>query len=678
MVLSFRTLKRPSKSRSPRPNVQRSASARSTLSEALRNSPFRPPSSESIVLEEDVDDGVKEINDALIRLAESFPDVKIEVIREILNRFDGESRLEISAEQLYKYKAEWARGRLQVPPREPGEKITAEDLFRTDEYINSVKKALGLEFKALSKSAIDAVLAEVNNSYSRARPILQGLAAKSWRYAISNFFKKRPQDDVPLVLFANKRFDSIDPALVPTESAELDLELRNLFIKPLQVINHTSLESDYQYALKINHHEAENTGALYECQCCYSEVTFEELSCCDKHTHFVCFDCIRRTMNEALFGQGWSKAVDITKMSLLCLASASEPCHGTLPSSTVQRAISTSKTGHETWSKFESRIATQSLQNSALPLLYCPFCTYAEAENIISPSDVTSRLVWHLRQPAWLFFLVFVTLLPFLLLLAFLTSLTGHNRNSNPYHTLKSLLTASLTAIALSSRPTRFRCLQPTCLRSSCLTCKKPWHDPHICHEPLLLSLRTSVEAARTAAVKRTCPRCGTGFVKASGCNKLTCVCGYSMCYLCRKALTRSAAGAGAAANAAGGVNAAAAGDGEGYQHFCPHFRPVPGRPCTECQKCDLYRNEDEDMVVRKAGEEAERQWRVREGMVGVEGLEDAVSRVMNIASDDSVSGILRRGEWVERMIVRFVWGEWTVQELVTALVRRCVVVRER
>ena len=675
MVLSFRTLKRPSKSQSPRPSVQRSASARSTLSEALRNSPFRPPSSESILLEKDVDDGVKEINDALIRLAESFPDVKIEVIREILNRFDGESRLEISAEQLYKYKAEWARGRLQVPPRDLGEEIPAEDIFRTDEYINAVKKTLGLEFKSLNKSAIDAVLAEVNNCYARARPILQGLAAKSWRFAISNFFKKRPQDDIPLVLFVNKRFDAINPTLVPTESAELDLELRDLFIQPLQITNHTNVESDYQYALKVNHHEAENTAALYECQCCYSEVTFEETSCCDEHTHFVCFDCVRRTMNEALFGQGWAKAVETTKMSLVCLASASNPCLGTLPSSTVQHAILSSKAGHETWSKFESRVAVQSLRSSALPLLHCPFCTYAEAENIISPSEVKSRLVWHLRQPAWLFLLCFVIFLPSLLILAFLTSLTDHGHNRSPHSALKTLLRSSLTTIALSSRPTRFRCLHPTCLRTSCLTCKKPWHDPHICHEPLLLSLRTSVEAARTAAVKRTCPRCGTGFVKASGCNKLTCVCGYSMCYLCRKALTRSSAGA--AANA-GGANGGAAGDGEGYQHFCPHFRPVPGRPCIECQKCDLYRNEDEDLVVKKAGEEAERQWRIREGMVGVEGLDDAVSGVMNMTGDDGISDILRRGEWVEKMIKNFIRGEWTVQELVTSVVKRCVVVKER
>lgn len=88
-------------------------------------------------------------------------------------------------------------------------------------------------------------------------------------------------------------------------------------------------------------------------------------------------------------------------------------------------------------------------------------------------------------------------------------------------------------------------------------------------------------------AIKRTCPRCNTSFVKSSGCNKLTCICGYQMCYVCRKDI----------------------GNGEGYRHFCEHFRPTGGRGCGQCNKCDLYRCEDEEVVVRKAKEEAERRW---------------------------------------------------------------------
>ena len=84
------------------------------------------------------------------------------------------------------------------------------------------------------------------------------------------------------------------------------------------------------------------------------------------------------------------------------------------------------------------------------------------------------------------------------------------------------------------------------------------------------------------------------------------------MCYLCRQNIGKAGDQEGA----------------EGYRHFCEHFRPSPGAGCTECSKCDLYRGEDEDEMVRRAGEEAERMWRVKEGMVGVRGLEGAVGGI--------------------------------------------------
>jgi hypothetical protein len=34
----------------------------------------------------------------------------------------------------------------------------------------------------------------------------------------------------------------------------------------------------------------------------------------------------------------------------------------------------------------------------------------------------------------------------------------------------------------------------------SCMTCQKPWRDPHVCHEPLLLDLRATVESNPPAA----------------------------------------------------------------------------------------------------------------------------------------------------------------------------------
>jgi hypothetical protein len=120
----------------------------------------------------------------------------------------------------------------------------------------------------------------------------------------------------------------------------------------------------------------------------------------------------------------------------------------------------------------------------------------------------------------------------------------------------------------------------------------------HVCHESALVALRTQVEQAMSMAVKRVCPRCNTSFVKNSGCNKLTCPCGYKMCYVCRKDI--------------GGT-----GDGPdvGYRHFCQHFRPHgDGRKCDQCNLCNLWETEDTDEVLRRAKEEAERKWREAEG----------------------------------------------------------------
>ena len=107
------------------------------------------------------------------------------------------------------------------------------------------------------------------------------------------------------------------------------------------------------------------------------------------------------------------------------------------------------------------------------------------------------------------------------------------------------------------------------------------------------MALRTQVEQAMSMAVKRVCPRCNTSFVKNSGCNKLTCPCGYKMCYVCRKDIGGNGDGADV-----------------GYRHFCQHFRPHgDARKCNECNLCNLWEAEDTDEVLAKAKEEAERKW---------------------------------------------------------------------
>lgn len=688
----------------PPPPSPPSTVSSSTLTEALRGNPFGAAShhtnSKAAAESNAIEDGRKvkrseheELNDALITMADLFPDIKVEVFRELLVRFDGESRLYVCVEQLLRYRDEWVRGRWNTPSADcvssdkndststgtvgggkegdteldvlvHGNRVPEDELFRSDTYKRAVKTTLSLEFRSLSRSAIEGVLAEVNFSYIRARPTLRDLSQKSWRATFGSIFpfkKKKEKDGHPLLVWQRVTDGDPTPSLKETGCAELDRELHENFLAPLLVQKREDQENgDLRMAHELNESEAKDFDALYECDCCLSDITFEQISTCSVASHIICFDCIRRTTHEALFGQGWNKSIDHEKSSLRCLAPVKEGvCEGSLDSLVVKRAILDEKAGMETYNKFETRLASEALMKSQLHLVSCPFCSYAEVDPVYHPTR--KRMTWRFRRPhmitAVFIIIILLDIIP-LLLLPIIAILFF-----NPSVPI-SIFSASLRNLSLKTRTQRFTCSNPSCRRQSCITCHKHWRDPHVCHEPLLLSLRTTVEAARTAAIKRTCPRCGLSFVKSSGCNKLICVCGYSMCYLCRRALgppLQAATNNGAAvlrrrarrargrarrnrlrnqenapptADAPNNGSLSDASDDEsedegaaenvyeneepqGYKHFCEHFRINPGSPCTECNKCDLYASENEEAVARRAGEKAEKEWHIREGLVG-------------------------------------------------------------
>ena len=37
----------------------------------------------------------------------------------------------------------------------------------------------------------------------------------------------------------------------------------------------------------------------------------------------------------------------------------------------------------------------------------------------------------------------------------------------------------------------------------------------------------------------------------------------------------------------------------------CDHFRPIPGQKCKKCNKCDLYKTEDEEKIIKEAAMKA-------------------------------------------------------------------------
>jgi hypothetical protein len=65
--------------------------------------------------------------------------------------------------------------------------------------------------------------------------------------------------------------------------------------------------------------------------------------------------------------------------------------------------------------------------------------------------------------------------------------------------------------------------------------------------------------------------------------------------------------------------------------------------PCGECNKCDLYRVEDEERVVKRAKDRAEAEWWESQGEGAKEGLKKEVGK--DVGSGKGVMG-MKRGTW--------------------------------
>jgi hypothetical protein len=554
---------------------------------------------------------LRELNACLDALAAVFPDVQIEVFRDMFASFDGESRLALVADALLKNRVSWVKGRWRVAAKDgqPAEELVPKkETFRSPEYKQAVQSLAWHEFKGLSRPAINAVLAENNHSYLDARQTLVDLSSKSWRFTISSLFLRRKPvsateaENHPLVIWKSTGQGSIVPTLKSTGNAELDRELFTALITPLTERARADREAkDHQMAVELNSAEAEEADSMIECACCFTESTFEEFTSCNADGHMVCFRCVQHCISEAVFGQAWQRSIDKETGSLRCPAVDSTECQGRISHDHIYRAMLEEKNGAEMLRQLEQRLADHSLVASNLPLIRCPFCAYAEVDDIYLPvteSDLRFRtesintVVLAVLCCCCLPFLVPLILLSYVVAFALFVAILANSKR-----TFGDCLIAEMRASILRRRRRRrglrFNCQNPDCRRASCLACDKAWADVHVCNESSLVALRTQVEQAMSMAVKRVCPRCNMSFVKNSGCNKLTCPCGYRMCYVCRKDISGTGEG------------------GEvGYQHFCQHFRPHgDGRKCTDCNKCNLWESENEDEVLRRAKEEAERKW---------------------------------------------------------------------
>ncbi|CAD6222089.1 GSCOCG00012991001-RA-CDS, partial [Cotesia congregata] len=81
-----------------------------------------------------------------------------------------------------------------------------------------------------------------------------------------------------------------------------------------------------------------------------------------------------------------------------------------------------------------------------------------------------------------------------------------------------------------------FKCLNPECMKESCIQCKEPNHVPYKCGElDKKDKARKYIEEKMTQALTRTCYQCKRAFFKEEGCNKMLCPCGAMMCYICNQ-----------------------------------------------------------------------------------------------------------------------------------------------
>ena len=77
----------------------------------------------------------------------------------------------------------------------------------------------------------------------------------------------------------------------------------------------------------------------------------------------------------------------------------------------------------------------------------------------------------------------------------------------------------------------------PCCYEETCKLCGEEAHIPLKCSEvekKQETNSRLLIEENMTMKETRTCPKCKKNFIRSHGCNKVTCPCGASICYICR------------------------------------------------------------------------------------------------------------------------------------------------
>uniref|UniRef100_A0A914I0Q4 RING-type domain-containing protein n=1 Tax=Globodera rostochiensis TaxID=31243 RepID=A0A914I0Q4_GLORO len=128
----------------------------------------------------------------------------------------------------------------------------------------------------------------------------------------------------------------------------------------------------------------------------------------------------------------------------------------------------------------------------------------------------------------------------------------------------------------------------PECASKFCRKCNEAWVDEHngiSCEQFATKQKRQhNLDERLTAVAVHKCHKCKSSFIKRSGCNRVTCKCGASVCSICWT------------------TNVS-------YEHFCECFLPpsLLGR-CKNCGKCLLWHNakENEEREMERIRKESD------------------------------------------------------------------------
>ncbi|KAF3938917.1 hypothetical protein ABW19_dt0200674 [Dactylella cylindrospora] len=435
------------------------------------------------------DPALQRSNQCLEALHEIFPEADVGDLR---YRINAKFKEHIELSEQLKMLLEQSQMGKQFKQQPGGSgNLQPWERFRSQDYVKAVEQNLRKEFKNLSKSTILAVMAENNNHYARSRTILIDITKKSWRHKITSWFSLRPKTE---------EFKAI-PKLNQTGCKELDDEIWELGKGQRE----EQSVSDHAAAQELNEKEYEEAGDSLECECCFGDYAFEAMAACC-HGHLFCHSCVEHAAKEGVYGQTTSLIRE--KGSLRCLSSVADPpCDGYIPLDLVSKALP-----EEILRAMEDKFTEDDITTSGLPIAKCPFCMYAEADEIPS---------WKMRKDtaygsiALAIFLVTTSFILFILPATMMLAAVGYIyviealSSIEPVHmenVAKDLMNHAVKRQWEKKRGQMFQCRNSAevCAKKSCRDCGKEWKPFHKCFENEEEALRLCMENAMAAAIKRT------------------------------------------------------------------------------------------------------------------------------------------------------------------------------